>query len=179
MAFGKFGKYYPGGVDLRPETFDLVANLRLTLERLGSHDGAGHNLKFSTNRDHCIVRSDPMHVSFVVMNLLLNALKYSSPGSPVELRVTAETGAIELYVADRGIGIPEEELNLLFSPFFRASNVGDRPGTGMGLAIVKKSAQLIGAQVRVAARAGGGTEFKVSLPADMPAAMYASGGGYG
>lgn len=179
MAFGKFGKYYPGGVAVRPEAFDVVAALRGALEQARGHEGRGHNLSFSSNRHSCIVRTDPLHVSYVVMNLLLNALKYSEPPGAVALDVQVSAASVSFSVTDHGIGIPESELNSLFSPFFRASNVGDRPGTGMGLAIVKKSARLIGARISVGRRAGGGTEFKVSLPADLPAATYANGGGYG
>ena len=69
-----------------------------------------------------------------------------------------------ITVADEGIGIPPAELEELFSPFYRASNVGDVPGTGMGLAIVKKSARLIGAKIEVASVQGNGTRFRVTLP---------------
>lgn len=163
MAFGKFGKYYPGGTDVRPETFDLIAALRGDVETVRAAEGASHVICFESPVQACEVRSDRLHVHYILMNLLLNAVKYSPAWSVIEVRTALDTRGVEFSVADRGIGVPADDLAHLFSPFFRASNVAERPGTGMGLAIVKRSAQLIGAQVRAGPREGGGTLFVISM----------------
>ena len=78
--------------------------------------------------------------------------------------LTGQTkGRMEFEVSDQGIGIPTGEISHLFEPFHRASNVGDIPGTGMGLAIVKNSVDLHRGTIHVSTPAGGGTTFLVSI----------------
>lgn len=165
MAFGKFGKYYPGGAEVRMESFDVVVALCEHFEAVRAGSGAGHAMTFDSNVERCEVRSDRMHLCYVAMNLLLNAVKYSPAGGAVRLEIRRDGASLAFSVSDEGVGVPADEVAQLFSPFFRASNVGERPGTGMGLAIVKKSAQLIGARVGVATRTGGGSMFTVTMDA--------------
>ena len=164
MAFGKFGRYYPDGAEVRLGRFDLVELLREEVGALADGPGAGREVRLSSEVDACPLESDRQHVRYVVVNLLHNALKYSPPGTPVDVTLDSADGAASLEVRDRGIGIPPGELDQLFSPFFRASNAGGFPGTGMGLAIVKKSANLIGARLAVETEAGTGTTFTVEFP---------------
>jgi signal transduction histidine kinase len=98
-------------------------------------------------------------------NLLGNALKYSPGGEPVDLRVRREADFLVVEVSDRGIGVPEEDRSRLFEPFHRASNVGGIQGSGLGLVIVRRCADLHGGDVSVDSREGGGTRFRLSLPA--------------
>lgn len=163
MAFGKFGKYYPGEIEYRLESFDLIDALREDFEWVKANDGAAHEMRFAARASRHPVISDRIHLRYVVVNLLQNALKYSPAGSTVELCVETSGDAASFSVADQGIGIPEHALSQLYSPFYRAANVGERPGTGMGLAIVKKSAQLLGWQVEVDSKLDVGTRFKVTL----------------
>ncbi len=165
MAFGKFGKYYPGGIDMVPRDIDLVAVLRQAFDAFRSTVAQDRVLSFVADTGQLAIRSDPQHLEYVLVNLLQNAIKYSPEGGEVSVTLKTRDGPPVLEVADRGIGIPQAELDELFSPFYRASNVGDAPGTGMGLAIVKKSARLIGATVEVESRCGEGSRFRVRLPA--------------
>lgn len=164
MAFGKFGKYYPGDIEVKPESFDLILSLRSAIESTRDREGAGHNFRFTTDRAHCVVHSDATHAGYIFMNLLLNAIKYSPAGSTVTVDVQVAEPRVLFSVLDEGIGIPAIERDRLFSPFYRASNVGSVAGTGMGLAIVKKSARLIGANVSVDCPTEGGSRFRVSMP---------------
>lgn len=165
MAFGKFGKYYPGGAEVRMEDFDLIAALREHFDAVRAGPGAAHAMTFESNVERCDVRSDRMHLCYVVMNLLLNAVKYSPAGGEIQLKIERSAASAKFSVSDQGMGVPEADVAQLFSPFFRASNVGERPGSGMGLAIVKKSAQLIGARVDIETRANQGSTFTVTLAA--------------
>lgn len=165
MAFGKFGKYYPGGVQIKPEDFDLSRAIREEFEAFRNASAAGRKLVLHEGLGRYPVRTDRTHLKFVFVNLLQNAVKYSPPDGEVRIGLHLQDGRPVLEVADKGIGIPQAELDELFSPFYRASNVGDRPGTGMGLAIVKKSARLLGAEVEVDSQPGEGTRFRVRLPA--------------
>jgi signal transduction histidine kinase len=162
MAFGKFGRYHPDGVDVHPVGFDLVALVEEEVARAVEPA----RLELTTAGPTLEIESDPLQVRYLVVNLLQNALKYSD--DRVRVRVGGDDDSATVEVADAGIGIPENELAELFSPFFRASNVAGRPGTGMGLAIVKKSAHLIGARVEVETGLGAGTTFTISLPRRPP-----------
>ncbi len=164
MAFGKFGKYYPGGVEFVPENADLRAVVQREFERFRETSGQGERLQFQPGEGEIPVRTDIKHLSYIVINLLQNALKYSAPGQNVKMTLNTQHNHAVLSVTDHGIGIPDSELSDLFSPFYRATNVADRPGTGMGLAIVKKSARMIGAEIRVESRLGHGTQFEVLIP---------------
>jgi len=164
MAFGKFGRYYPDGIEVRVTRFDLVALLRAELDVVAAGAGADHRLRFTSDADVCAIETDRQHVRYIAVNLLQNAVKYSEPGTEVALELAVGGDDVRLRVSDQGIGIPPDEVAALFSPFYRASNVEARPGTGMGLAIVKKSAKLIGASVEVCTTVGVGTVFTVTLP---------------
>jgi PAS domain S-box-containing protein len=98
-------------------------------------------------------------------NLLSNALKYSPDGGAVRFDVRREDGATVFEVADRGIGIPPDEVTHLFESFHRASNVGAIQGTGLGLAIVKNAVEKHGGAIEVKSALGEGTSFTVRLPA--------------
>lgn len=165
MAFGKFGKYHPDGVEVRRETLELVAALREDFEWVKAADASAHELRFRSDVERCDAFCDRMHLRYVAVNLLQNAVKYSPAGSSVELEIEARRAPPRFSVTDRGIGIPPEALSELYSPFYRASNVGARPGTGMGLAIVKKSAQLLGWRIEVDTTLHVGTRFDVLMDA--------------
>ena len=109
------------------------------------------------------VTADERILHHVLKNLLENALKYSPDDTRVELRVEAGPGSLTLSVLDRGIGVPEAERKFLFDAFSRASNVGDKPGSGLGLFIAQKCAQAHGGQMRYAPLPNG-SAFSVTIP---------------
>jgi signal transduction histidine kinase len=100
----------------------------------------------------------------VLNNLLTNAARYSPPGSRIDLELGAADGAVVISVIDRGIGIPPQDLPVLFQIFHRGSNVGAIPGTGLGLAIVKKAVDLHGGTIAVDSGLSQGTRVRVTLP---------------
>lgn len=107
-------------------------------------------------------------------NLLDNAAKYSPPGSPVAVEGSAEPGWAVVTVADRGVGLPGGDRDRLFDRYHRGDNVGDVPGTGVGLHAVRVLASLHGGTVEARDREGGGAAFTLRLPLAMP-----PGGGRG
>ena len=99
----------------------------------------------------------------LLKNFLENALKYSPDDTKVEMGAEAGPDSLTLSVRDRGIGVPEAERQFLFDAFSRASNVGDRPGSGLGLFIAQKCAQAHGGQLRYEPLPKGSV-FSVTIP---------------
>ena len=100
----------------------------------------------------------------VLTNLLSNAFKYSPEDSVVRLRVEPTEGGVRFVVVDEGIGIPEADRERLFEAFHRCGNAESIPGTGLGLAVVKKSVEAHRGTIEVESREGEGTRFRVEVP---------------
>jgi PAS domain S-box-containing protein len=112
------------------------------------------------------VRTDPVRVRQVLTNLLGNAIKFTDRGS-VRLEVALENGtALRFDVTDTGVGLTESELGRLFEPFYRAGAPaeGERGGTGLGLVISRRLAEMLGGSITVRSRAGTGSTFTLRLP---------------
>jgi signal transduction histidine kinase len=105
----------------------------------------------------------------ILLNLLTNAFKFVAPDQvpSVTLRAERRGESVRLWVEDNGIGIPEEDIGKLFN-MFRRLNPNEYPGTGMGLAIVKKAAERMGGRVGVDSTRGKGSRFWVELKAAPP-----------
>jgi signal transduction histidine kinase len=153
-----------GKLKINPVSLDIVFFCQSLLEELRLGSGRNHPLLFHSPLTHQLVTLDEKLLRLILSNLISNALKYSAPGNPVEIHLSAYQGHIQLVVQDRGIGIPPEDLQYLFDLFHRAHNVGTTPGTGLGLAIVKKAVDLHGGTVEVQSEVGRGTQFTVTLP---------------
>jgi signal transduction histidine kinase len=91
-------------------------------------------------------------------------VKYSPEGASVKFTFRREGDAAVFQVIDQGIGIPVDDQQKLFEAFHRASNVGEIPGTGLGLVIVKRCVELHGGTLLLDSTAGQGTTFSVRLP---------------
>jgi PAS domain S-box-containing protein len=100
----------------------------------------------------------------VLVNLLSNALKFSPENSRVELHLEVMTDRIIIRVRDYGIGVPEADMPELFNTFYRASNVGDHEGTGLGLAVVARTVAAHHGTAAVESALGVGTCFTITLP---------------
>ena len=111
-------------------------------------------------------RFDLSNALRALVNLLENAAKYSPPGSPITIRARQEGDRLRVSVLDRGPGIPAEERERIFEPFYRPSTTApDVGGTGLGLSIARGLAAAQGGGVEFERRAGGGSVFTLVLPA--------------
>lgn len=104
----------------------------------------------------------------IMTNLLSNSVKYSPDGGQISVRLEAEGDHIVLKIADKGIGISSDDLPHLFDPFFRADNAKKIGGTGLGLPIVKRAAELHGGTVQVISELGHGSCFMIYIPRAIP-----------
>ena len=101
----------------------------------------------------------------LVKNVIDNAIKYSKNNSTITITQTKQNGYIELIVADKGIGIPKQEVGRIGSRFYRAKNTGEIDGTGLGLAIVQKILNTYGGSKSITSRVNYGTTVTLRLPA--------------
>jgi len=118
-----------------------------------------------------VVLGDERQLVSAVVNLLDNAIKYSEPGSVVELDATGDGRWAVVRVCDQGIGIPAKDLERIFERFYRVDRARSREtgGTGLGLSIVRHVATNHGGTVEVASREGEGSTFTLRLPQAVPA----------
>src|SRR3954468_24888973 len=116
------------------------------------------------------IQTDSTKLRQMLVNLLSNGIKFTDHG---EVRVTCavSNGILEVRIADTGVGIPAENIEDVFQPFWQAEQTATRRtgGTGLGLSVTRKLARLLGGDVTVASRMGEGTTFVLTLPMKAPA----------
>ncbi|GAB2184090.1 sensor histidine kinase [Roseibium sp. LAB1] len=148
---------------LKIEQVDFAA-LAKEVQRHFDHAGLGERLRLHPIRPLPDYRGDTEMLRTVIVNLVDNALKYSPQDAEVEFAISTQTGNIVIDVRDRGIGIPDRDLEQIGNRFFRASNTGGTGGSGLGL---HSCGQLVGhhkGRLDLRARQGGGTLASVHLP---------------
>lgn len=121
-------------------------------------------IEFQAENDLAGAKGDEVLIRHIFSNLLSNAVKYSPGQKGVEFRVRREGESALFVVRDRGIGIPAADQARLFEAFHRATNVGETPGTGLGLLIVKRCVELHHGTISFDSQEGQGTTFYVRLP---------------
>jgi PAS domain S-box-containing protein len=150
--------------DVELKIVDVCEVVSRSLDNCVLADGENHRFNFDCLDRPLPALSAPQLIDRVFDNLLSNAVKYSPFGTLVDVRVWAKDGWAVIEVVDTGIGIPEEDLPLLFQPFSRAGNAGDVTGSGLGLMIVKRTLELIGGEIRIESRLNSGTRVEVRIP---------------
>jgi two-component system sensor histidine kinase KdpD len=135
-----------------------VALLRLE-ERLRAHP-----VQVNLPPDLPLVPLDAVLIEQVFINLLENAVKYTPPGTPIEISATAVEGAVRVDVADRGPGLPPGEEGRIFEKFYRAPGTTATSGVGLGLTICRGIITAHGGRIWAENRPGGGAVFHFTLP---------------
>ncbi len=138
---------------------------RILAEREDEIQASGATRAGGTGRD-LIARADPDGLAMVLRNLLDNALKFHRPDeSPViEIQGQAREDSVMLTIRDQGIGFDMQFHDRIFEIFQRLQRAEDYPGTGIGLAIVRKAMQRMGGRVRAESAPGQGATFFLELP---------------
>ena len=145
--------------DLREVVDEVVGSMRLQIER-------HHAVVSITHEGNTGVRADRLHLLSVVFNLLDNALKYSKEQPAIEIGLKGDDIAIELRIADNGIGIAPEYRTRIFEKFFRipSGNTHNTKGYGLGLSYVAQVVQKHNGKISVDSKLGGGTTITISIP---------------
>ena len=146
-------------VDLRALVAEEIESFRNRAEKQGLA------LTLDTTRSACPVDAQPDLLRDAVRNLVDNALKYTSEGG-ITVSVSADDDAVHLTCRDTGLGIPEDELELVGSRFFRGAGAADAggDGSGLGLSIVRRIVERHGGRLQVTSEQGEGTAFRITLP---------------
>jgi signal transduction histidine kinase len=163
------GRAEAGQITFRPAPLDLAVFCRRLINEVSSATGSRCPIQLAIPAQLPEANADESLLRHIFTNLLSNAVKYSPAGSPVEFTIQASAHRAVFVVRDRGIGIPEEDARQLFQAFHRGRNVGGAPGTGLGMAIVKRCVELHSGKIAVETREGAGTAFIVTLPLFGPA----------
>jgi two-component system, OmpR family, sensor histidine kinase SenX3 len=131
--------------------------------------GRGVEITAFDTADDVMIRGDERQLVSAVGNLVENAVKYSRAGDVVQVRTRVDDNAVEIMVADQGIGIPSRDLDRVFERFYRVDKARSREtgGTGLGLSIVRNVATNHGGEVLVSSQEGEGSTFVLRLPSDL------------
>lgn len=158
------GKAEAGALQFEPTPVDLRELCHKVVDELRGGVAKQHTIEFEQQFDRGSLNLDEKLLRHILTNLLSNAVKYSPPGSTVSLLLAEREGQALIEVTDQGIGIPVGDQARLFESFHRASNVGNRQGTGLGLVIVKKAVELHGGTIAIESKVDAGTRISVQLP---------------
>ncbi len=150
----------------QPAAFDLHEFCRDVLDQMQGLLKPDQHIRHEMLIDPPVIILDKRLLKNILFNLLSNAIKYSGPGSAIDCRLARQGDTLVVIIADQGIGIPEEEQQHLFTRFFRARNVENIQGTGLGLNIVKRYVELMGGSITFESKLGLGTTFSVFIPLD-------------
>lgn len=132
-------------------------------------NGRGIEITSLDGPERLRLRGDERQLASAVGNLVENAVKYSHAGGVVQVRTRLDDVALEVMVADQGVGIPTRDLDRVFERFYRVDKARSREtgGTGLGLAIVRHVATNHGGEVLVSSQEGEGSTFVLRLPASL------------
>ena len=159
------GRVDAGKLAYKPAPLDLDALSSKLIDESLSASNRKCPIQWTAENDLSGAHADEALLRHIFTNLLSNAVKYSPAGAAVHFRARREGLMAVFTLRDHGIGIPEKDLPTLFEAFHRASNVGDIPGTGLGLVISKRCVDLHGGSIQVKSTPGEGTTFTVRIPA--------------
>lgn len=155
-----------GFLTLNSTAFDIVYISETIVNSANSYAiSKGIELIFDTDEEEYNVRLDRDKYEKILLNLLSNAVKFTPEGKEIMVSLKMEKDNFYLSVKDFGVGIPDDKIDLIFDRFAQVNSSLSRraEGTGIGLALVKKFAELMGAEIKVISEIGKGTEFIVKF----------------
>lgn len=150
--------------DIRP--VDLITFIEILVDTYFSNDDQKRQVHLVVKGNKKLIYTDESLLLHILTNLIGNAFKYSIGKSDPLLVVTYLKSKIKIQIIDFGIGIPENEIQYLFTSFFRASNTNTIEGSGLGLVIAKKFTDFLNGKIEIKTKEGFGTKIKLIFPYD-------------
>jgi len=163
--FLDMSKIDAGFVNLKCQDFDLTALINEVVEDLGPM-AAGSRIRMAVEApaDALWIHGDPLRLTQILRNLVSNAIKYNVEAGWIRISGTAEGDEVRVAVADGGIGMSAEELEVLFEAYTRGSTQRTIKGVGLGIVIVKKLVEAHGGEISVTSEPGQGSTFVFTMP---------------
>lgn len=152
-----------GTIKLNLEPSDVQDLIGTAIEQLGWRISK-HQIKINIPSDFPLLPMDFVLMVQVIVNLLENAVKYSQENSLIEISASVVDSNARLQIADRGVGIPPDDLIRIFDKFYRVQRPENVSGTGLGLSISKGIVEAHAGQIRAINREKGGTVIEIELP---------------
>jgi PAS domain S-box-containing protein len=159
------GRFEAGRMDFKPKLLDLGLLCERVVAEVGSATQQRCPIGLMVAPEARQGYGDEPLLRHVFINLLSNAVKYSAPGQAVDFELARHGQHAVCTVRDRGMGIAPEDQPWLFRAFYRGRNAANRPGTGLGLVIAKRSLELHGGTIELQSAVGQGTVFTARFPA--------------
>lgn len=160
--FLSIGKIEEGRIHVRLTTFDVQQFIRTVIEEIKGTLQKQQHVHYS-HKGPIEVEMDQSLLKHIIFNLVSNASKFSPEKSLVEIKTVNRKQQFMLSVKDMGMGISKEDQKHLMERFFRGANAGNIQGTGLGLHIVSKYAELMNGTVRCSSELEKGTEFTITF----------------
>lgn len=153
-----------GKVEAQPERFQLSDFCLAVVDEMRGQLKRGQQLIHEEKNVGQEIFLDKKFLKIIFFNLISNAIKYSPEGKPIRCTTSLRDQTLSIVIQDEGMGIPREDQPHLFTRFFRAHNVENIQGTGLGLNIVKRYIELLNGRIRFESAQGFGTSFFVDIP---------------
>jgi len=160
--FLSVGKIEEGKIQVRYSGFNVAQHVQSIISELSGLLKKGQVTSYN-HKGNDMVELDPGLLKHIVMNLVSNAIKFSPEYAEIEVLSETTDRSLTISFTDKGMGISEEDQQHLFERFFRGNNVTNIQGTGLGLHIVSKYAELMNGAVTCTSKLGEGTTFEVSF----------------
>jgi signal transduction histidine kinase len=163
------GRVESGKMGYHPHAFELLDFCQRLIDEMLSATNRRCPLSLTAEDIAAPARGDEILLRHIFHNLLANGVKYSAASQPVQFHVARAGDDAVFTVRDQGIGIPTEDQKYIFEAFYRGKNVNDRPGSGLGLVVVKRCVELHDGTIELQSTVGVGTTVLVRLPLFRPA----------
>lgn len=162
--FLSLSKLEEGKIHAAPVLFSLQEFCQEITDEVQGLLKSGQHIRQFLPTEHIELYLDKKLLKNILLNLVSNAIKYSEADQAIEFEIRHSQRELCIRITDHGIGIPEEEQQHLFTRFFRAHNVENIQGTGLGLNIVKRYVDLMRGAIQFESKLGQGSTFIVNLP---------------
>jgi signal transduction histidine kinase len=169
--FLSLGKLEEGKVRVKMEECEAgecIAELQSAIGEMEHLLKDGQNIHLDYNIKRSVVYMDRHMLKSIFINLVSNAIKFSGENTTIEICLDFSESLFSMTIKDSGIGIPEQDQIHLFDRFFRAGNVSNIQGSGLGLHIIGKYLELLNGTIEVKSKLNEGSSFKIIFPQQTP-----------